>query len=146
MPRQRLWTLVALACLAIVVLGDPRLRPVLTGPLLELLASPLLGLTWGMWLSALGVTIAAAHRYAAWYADYDHATSRVRRLAKRGQATAAIARRTGLAQDAVRDLLGAEAPAPAPAAATPRPVGKAASVDDLRFRRALERHAVAHAR
>jgi hypothetical protein len=71
---------------------------------------------WAFWAPAAGAALAtavgvgvAAHR---WLARRDDPARAVRRRAARGRPVGHSARSTGLAQDAVRDLL-AEAPAPA---------------------------------
>jgi len=64
---------------------------------------------WAFWLPAAGAALAtaaavgvAAHR---WLHRGDDPTRSVRRLAARGRTVGGSARSTGLAQDAVRDLL-----------------------------------------
>jgi hypothetical protein len=52
-------------------------------------------------------------------------SGQVRRLSQRGLAVPAIARRTGLAQDAIRDLLAAESAAPMMSSIDLRPAGRA---------------------
>jgi hypothetical protein len=126
MTRRRLWSLVALVCAALVLPGlVSRLPADLAAARVasDLWAAARMGLTrlpapsagWlppasATWFPALLVAagclvLAITLVLVARRGGMPH---RVRRLSRRGLSVAAIARRTGLAQDAIRDLLGAE--------------------------------------
>lgn len=111
MRRGILWSVVFLVTGATVVAGVPDLR-------LPALALVLNGWAWAAPYTrtpaALGAGIGIAAGIASWSVLHLIARARdlrrrVRRLARPGTAVAGIARRTGLAQDAVRDLLASQA-------------------------------------
>jgi hypothetical protein len=133
MTRRRLWTLVALACLALAVpavLSLPRERAAAWTVAVAGMAAA----AWARLVPALAATPAAARPVAlallagahVWAPAAGFAlalllpvlwlrrrsrdtTRRVRRMGRRRRPVSEIARRTGLAQDAVRDLLGTAA-------------------------------------
>lgn len=83
------------------------------------------GFDWSIWVIAAGVTATVTGLVLRWLRRRDQPAARVQRLARRGRSVAAIARATGLAQDAVRDCLR-DAGLPtgaAPSAAARRPGG-----------------------
>jgi hypothetical protein len=108
MTRRRLWSLTGLACALLTVPSVPRISlarlhlagvhlPVLDAPRLPspaVLAAALLLLTL-----ATVILVRRGRRTASEYAVA---------LARRGHPVPAIARRTRLSQDAVRDLLGGD--------------------------------------
>lgn len=95
--------------------------------LVALLLRPTAGLTLQVWLVAAGVTLLVMLGAARWLRRRDDPRVRVRLLAAGGTSISGIARRLGLAQDAVRDLLGPEAvPVRAPGT-FPRPGGAQAA-------------------
>ncbi len=113
MTRKRLWSLTALACVLMAIpslplkaigyrlsaLGDRRSTIDLTS-LLDAARDPrLAAVLTVISLLLLTITVIRARRTPA-----DLATA----LARRGTAVAAIARKTRLSQDAIRDLLGGE--------------------------------------
>jgi hypothetical protein len=121
--RRRLWALVGLACLALVGSGlavsfpaelAAAGRAVTAGSasLADAAAAQVRG-HWRALVPALVLkTLLGA--IALWlYRRRGGMGARVRRLAQRGLPVPAIARRTGLAQDAVRDLLGGDVAAAA---------------------------------
>lgn len=63
------------------------------------------GFDWSIWVIAAGCTAIIMGLVLRWLRLRDLPAARVRRLARRGRSVAAIARATGLAQDAVRDCL-----------------------------------------
>ena len=115
MSRRRLWSLTALACLVLVLPGIPvaqRARALdaahavlALGELgLERLPPPdprFAQLAIAATSVLIGLGLVLRRRMAP-------AAERATRLARRGRSVAVIARRTGLAQDAVRDLLGGD--------------------------------------
>ncbi|HEU4587352.1 MAG TPA: hypothetical protein VFS11_01790 [Gemmatimonadales bacterium] len=133
MTRRRLWSLVALACTGLILPGVvPHVPaqnaavqarawieamvaawsapawsiPAWSAPAWSIPAS-LRGHPWTFVLlaAALGLGLVAGR---ALYSRRGGVRGQVRRLSRRGLPVAAIARRTGLAQDAIRDLLGAK--------------------------------------
>jgi hypothetical protein len=97
MTRRRLWSLTALAC---ALLAVPSLPDVSLDRLGASTVTPHWVLAAGL-LLILSLVIVAVRRHRT-------TSGLVMVMARRGRPVAAIARRTGLAQDAVRDLLGGE--------------------------------------
>lgn len=136
MTRGRLWSLVAFACAGLILPGVASYVPAqnaavqLRAQLEAALAggailAPLRTHPWAIVLLAavLGLGPVAGH---ALYTRRGGVSGRVRRLSQRGLSVATIARRTGLAQDAIRDLLGAEAVAVTVSAIAYHPAASAA--------------------
>ena len=113
MTRRRLWSLTALACTLLAVPGLPRLSPARLRlesvrwpeihPLhLESLALPSAEVVAGAILLLVMATLVVIRRYRRTAPELAVV------MARRGSPVTAIARRTRLSQDAVRDLLGGE--------------------------------------
>jgi len=109
MRRRTRWALAGAACAGIALAGTPALRAALwagIGRATEFMpwGVPVLELATGL-AAAVVVTVALSRLLRR----RREAPQVARQLARRGESVASIARRTGLAQDAVRDLVGVAA-------------------------------------
>jgi hypothetical protein len=106
MTRKRLWSLTALACALLLVpsvprMSIPRMSIPLSMPSLSAHAIPTPGIAVLVALVTLLLTAITVRRRRS--------PARLAiALARRGRPVVAIARRTRLSQDAIRDLLGGE--------------------------------------
>lgn len=98
MTRKKLWSLTALACALLTVPSLPELRmPRVNAGLIS--PPAVVAAVVALLVLSLAIVVSRLRRTPA---------DRVTALARRGRPLAAIARRTRLPQDAVRDLLGGE--------------------------------------
>lgn len=111
MRRGTRWTLVGATCAGIVLAGTPALRSAIWGGIGRATGF----MPWGVPVLELATGLVAAVAVTAGLSRLlrrrRETTQVARQLARRGESVAAIARRTGLAQDAVRDLVGVAAAA-----------------------------------
>jgi hypothetical protein len=134
--RTRVIAVTSTMVLAIIAGGLPESRAaLLEGARLLVQLHRATGFDWSIWTIAAGLTLMTMGLLLRVRRRRAHPPFRVRRLAAKGASVAAIARSTGLAQDAVRDLLRDANLAQAAPSAGPRRTG------GTLFRRARAAHA-----
>lgn len=122
--RTRVVAVTSTLVLAIVAGGLPESRAALIeGARLLVQLHRATGFDWSIWTIALGLTLMTMGLLLRVRRRRAQPSFRVRRLAAKGASVAAIARSTGLAQDAVRDLLREASATQAAPSAGPRRTG-----------------------